>query len=238
MRATRSHLPPAPISSSGSTTRLILKIFPPLLRAQFVSERAALSALRGRLGIPIPEIVVEGERDGWPYLVITRLAGVLGSEAWPSTAGGAEGARACADRRDYRARCSACRRRLARHRAALGRVHARTDRRLPGASRAARAGPQISRWPRRSAARCGRADPDGCAAGDPDRRIHSGKSSCSTGERRLAPCRADRFRRRDDRMARIRSARSERLHGCRDRPRRVRSLFEGFGYSRADVNFA
>jgi hygromycin-B 7''-O-kinase len=68
----------------GLDGRLILKIFPPLLRAQFVSERAALSALRGRLGIPIPEVVVEGERDGWPYLVITRLAGALGSEVWPS----------------------------------------------------------------------------------------------------------------------------------------------------------
>jgi len=68
----------------GLDGRLILKIFPPPLRAQFVSERAALSALGGRLGIPIPEIVVEGERDGWPYLVITRLSGILGAEAWPA----------------------------------------------------------------------------------------------------------------------------------------------------------
>ena len=68
----------------GLDGRLILKIFPPALRAQFVSERAALSALRGRLGIPIPQIIVEGERDGWPYLVITRLSGVLGAEAWPA----------------------------------------------------------------------------------------------------------------------------------------------------------
>ena len=64
--------------------RLILKIFPPMLRHQFVSERGALTVLRGRLSVPIPEIVAEGERDGWPYLVITRLAGVLGSEAWPA----------------------------------------------------------------------------------------------------------------------------------------------------------
>jgi hygromycin-B 7''-O-kinase len=64
--------------------RHILKIFPPLLRAQFVSERATLSELRGRLRLPIPEIVFEGERDQWPYLIITRLSGVLGSEAWPS----------------------------------------------------------------------------------------------------------------------------------------------------------
>jgi hygromycin-B 7''-O-kinase len=63
--------------------RLILKIFPPLLRRQFDSERAALAVLRGRLTVAIPEIVVEGERDGWPYLVITRLSGALGKEAWP-----------------------------------------------------------------------------------------------------------------------------------------------------------
>ena len=70
----------------GLDDELILKIFPPLLRAQFASERSTLSALRGKLSIPIPEIVVEGERDGWPYLVITRLHGVLGTEAWPELA--------------------------------------------------------------------------------------------------------------------------------------------------------
>ena len=62
---------------------LVLKIFPPLLRHQFVSERASLSQLRGRLGVPIPEIVLEGERDQWPYLVITRLNGIVGTQAWP-----------------------------------------------------------------------------------------------------------------------------------------------------------
>jgi len=63
---------------------LILKIFPPMLHAQYTSERASLSQLRGRVSVPIPEIVFEGERDGWPYLVITRLRGVLGAEAWPT----------------------------------------------------------------------------------------------------------------------------------------------------------
>ena len=61
---------------------LILKIFPPIYRGQFVSERSSLALLRGRLTVPVPEIVFEGERDRWPYLVITRLTGVLGSEAW------------------------------------------------------------------------------------------------------------------------------------------------------------
>jgi hygromycin-B 7''-O-kinase len=64
--------------------KLILKVFPPFLRGQFASERSSLAQLRGRLRIPIPEIVAEGERDGWPYLVITRLSGVLGADAWPT----------------------------------------------------------------------------------------------------------------------------------------------------------
>ncbi|RXH20538.1 aminoglycoside phosphotransferase family protein [Bradyrhizobium guangzhouense] len=67
----------------GLGDRLILKIFPPLLRTQFVSERGSLMQLNGRLDLPIPEIVAEGERDGWPYLVITLLSGTLGSEVWP-----------------------------------------------------------------------------------------------------------------------------------------------------------
>jgi hygromycin-B 7''-O-kinase len=67
----------------GLDDRLILKVFPPFLRGQFESERISLAQLRGRLGVPIPEIVLEGERDQWPYLVITRLSGVLGTDAWP-----------------------------------------------------------------------------------------------------------------------------------------------------------
>lgn len=63
---------------------LILKIFPPMLRGQYVSERSSLVQLRGRLSLPIPEILFEGERDQWPYLVITRLPGIVGSEVWPA----------------------------------------------------------------------------------------------------------------------------------------------------------
>jgi hygromycin-B 7''-O-kinase len=62
--------------------RLILKVFPPLLRHQFDSERAALARLHGQLSIPVPQIVFEGERSGWPYLVMTRMKGVNGKEAW------------------------------------------------------------------------------------------------------------------------------------------------------------
>jgi hygromycin-B 7''-O-kinase len=68
--------------------KLILKIFPPFLRSKFVSERGSLAQLRGQLRIAIPETVVEGERDGWPYLIFTRLPGVLGSEVWPTLSEG------------------------------------------------------------------------------------------------------------------------------------------------------
>jgi hygromycin-B 7''-O-kinase len=54
----------------------ILKIYPPTLRHQFVSERTSLSWLRGRLSIPIPEIVLEGERDHWPYLILTPVLSI------------------------------------------------------------------------------------------------------------------------------------------------------------------
>ena len=67
----------------GLGEKLILKIFPPMLREQFVSERGSLTQLAGQLDLPIPDIVAEGTRDGWPYLIITRLSGTLGSEVWP-----------------------------------------------------------------------------------------------------------------------------------------------------------
>ena len=62
--------------------RLVLKLFPPLYRAQFVSERASLRVLDGRLSLPIPRIVAENERDGWSYLILTRQNGVLASDVW------------------------------------------------------------------------------------------------------------------------------------------------------------
>ena len=65
--------------------------FPPMSRDQFTRERTSLLQLRGRLGVPIPEIVVEGERDQWPYLVLTRLSGEI-QPALADAAGGSKGA--------------------------------------------------------------------------------------------------------------------------------------------------
>jgi hygromycin-B 7''-O-kinase len=62
----------------------VLKLYPPMLHHQYVVERAALAVVAGRLRVPTPSIVADGERDGWPYLVITRLAGVPGEAVWPA----------------------------------------------------------------------------------------------------------------------------------------------------------
>lgn len=62
----------------------VLKIFPPMLVHQFESERRTLAALAGRLSIATPEPLVEGERDGWSYVIMTRLRGRTADEVWPT----------------------------------------------------------------------------------------------------------------------------------------------------------
>ncbi|CAL80424.1 conserved hypothetical protein; putative phosphotransferase [Bradyrhizobium sp. ORS 278] len=62
----------------------ILKIFPSLLRDQFLSERTTLRLMFRRLAdVTTPELLYEGERDGWSYLIMTRLDGDPASEVWP-----------------------------------------------------------------------------------------------------------------------------------------------------------
>ena len=116
----------------------ILKIFPPFLRGQFVSERGSLAQLRGRLRVAIPEIVLEGERDGWPYLVITRLSGVLGADAWPSLPEADKERVLARNRRDHCGGAARARRSARADRAGLGRLHARANRGMPRPARAAR----------------------------------------------------------------------------------------------------
>jgi len=63
---------------------LVLKIFPPFLRHQFEAERLSLAVLQGQLSVEVPRIVAEGEREGWPYLAMTRVQGATGEEVWPT----------------------------------------------------------------------------------------------------------------------------------------------------------
>ena len=56
--------------------RFVLKIYTPF-RIGFARERAALRFARDKTSLPLPEIVFEGEFDGFDYLVFTQLAGDL-----------------------------------------------------------------------------------------------------------------------------------------------------------------
>lgn len=62
----------------------VLKLYPPFLRDHFEFEWAALAHFQGRLGLPTPRLLARGERDGWPYLVISRLAGEPLVRHWPA----------------------------------------------------------------------------------------------------------------------------------------------------------
>lgn len=67
---------------------LVVKLYPPFLRDHFEFERAMLARLDGRLSVPTPRLLSTGEREGWPYLVMTQLAGEPMTQAWPALSEG------------------------------------------------------------------------------------------------------------------------------------------------------
>lgn len=91
----RHGLPASGLSTFGNGTNVvfandagqIIKLFPPFLRHQFEAERLALVRFHGQVPVATPEILLEAEIDGWPYLVMTRLPGCSLEEAWPLLSG-------------------------------------------------------------------------------------------------------------------------------------------------------
>lgn len=64
-------------------TAFVVKIYAPA-RGQYGREVAALEfAMTARLGIETPQLLHTGELEGWPYLVMTHLAGLPMREVWP-----------------------------------------------------------------------------------------------------------------------------------------------------------
>ncbi len=59
-----------------------IKLFAPLWRDDFVSERLVLEKLRGQLDWPIPQLLAEGEVEGWPYVVTTAVEGQPLCQVW------------------------------------------------------------------------------------------------------------------------------------------------------------
>jgi hygromycin-B 7''-O-kinase len=62
----------------------VIKLFPPGAGSHFETEHTALSGIGGRLSISTPRVVATGKREGWSYVVMTRLSGSLLCDTWPS----------------------------------------------------------------------------------------------------------------------------------------------------------
>lgn len=64
----------------------LIKLFAPLWPGDAPKETAVLKALAGFCPFDIPQIAAEGELEGWPYLVLTRLGGQSLDSIWESLA--------------------------------------------------------------------------------------------------------------------------------------------------------
>ena len=62
--------------------RHAVKLFPPQFREAAATEAAALAAAHGKLGLPTPGPVAVGELEGWGYVVMERLPGVVLQDVW------------------------------------------------------------------------------------------------------------------------------------------------------------
>lgn len=62
--------------------KFIIKIFAPFFHNEYARERAGLEFAAGRIDIKIPEIVYDGDVEGWSYLVLTKLHGHASREVW------------------------------------------------------------------------------------------------------------------------------------------------------------
>jgi hygromycin-B 7''-O-kinase len=63
---------------------LVIKLFPPFMRDQYLSEQATLKHIGGQVGVSTPELVAQGGIGDWPYVVMTQLPGVDLKTVWPS----------------------------------------------------------------------------------------------------------------------------------------------------------
>ncbi|WP_306205784.1 phosphotransferase family protein [Actinoplanes sp. RD1] len=68
-----------PVYAAGE---VVLKLFPQVYAAEVPVEAGVLRAVHGRLPIPTPRLLGQGEHDGWGFVLMERLRGTPLSEAW------------------------------------------------------------------------------------------------------------------------------------------------------------
>lgn len=66
--------------------REVVKLYAPWWPDDFLAERRMLEHVAGRLPIATPRVLAEGQLEGWPYLVITRLEGQVLDPLWATLA--------------------------------------------------------------------------------------------------------------------------------------------------------
>jgi hygromycin-B 7''-O-kinase len=74
-----------------------VKLFTPLWRSDYLPERLVLGKLSGQADWRVPQLVAEGEIEGWPYLIVTAVEGAPLNEVW--------GSMGAPDREHIAARC-------------------------------------------------------------------------------------------------------------------------------------
>ena len=88
--AERHHLPKERLQLFPDGTNVIfsygpsrvIKLFQPLLKGQFESERLVLKNLQSKLSVPTPVPEFQGEFDGWPYLIMSKVEGETLESIW------------------------------------------------------------------------------------------------------------------------------------------------------------
>jgi hygromycin-B 7''-O-kinase len=68
------------------TERHVIKLYPPFWESGAAAESTILAHVEGKLGVPTPAVLATGQLDGWPYLVMTRLQGVILVDVWQGLA--------------------------------------------------------------------------------------------------------------------------------------------------------
>ena len=59
-----------------------IKLMAPIYHSEMNYEVAGLKSVAGRLSVPTPEIIAQGNLEGWPYIVLTDVPGEAIKYAW------------------------------------------------------------------------------------------------------------------------------------------------------------